>query len=82
MKPTSSLKLVKEIPNYTKFEVETDCLLAVKLIKRDNTQFHPLRAIIKEYKYLLEVNKAIIIFILLGLKVGEWELDERNVKGK
>lgn len=56
------LQLAKTM-RYTKLEVETNYLLAVKLIQQDDIEFHPLRAIVKDCRYLLEVNKANIVYI-------------------
>lgn len=41
-------------------EVETDCLHVVKLINNDNIRCQPLMPIIKDFKYLFEINKATI----------------------
>lgn len=54
---------ISKAMRYTKLEMETNYLLAVKIIQQDNVEFHPLRAIIKGCRYLLEVYKVNIINI-------------------
>lgn len=54
------LKLTKNMRYIKNWKWKQSTVIAIKIIKEEDIQCHSLGTIIEDYKYLLEINKAII----------------------